>query len=135
MKSHFVGEDLWEVVGGDDTNAPQNDQVHCDVFKKWRISNPKAESILKWSISHGLFDYIMGCKLAHDSWTTLDELFKEKDVARLQLLENELANTSQGNLSISQYFLEIKNLRPEISILDPEEPISEAWMKRHIIRG
>ena len=83
MESHFVGEDLWEVAGGDDTDTPQNDQVHGDAFKKWRISNPKVESILKRSISHGLFNYIMGCKSAHDIWTTLDELFNTKDVARL----------------------------------------------------
>jgi hypothetical protein len=53
-------------------------------------------------------------------------LFNKKDVAQLQLLENELANTTQGDISISQFFLKIKNLCSEISALDSEEPISEA---------
>jgi len=90
---------------------------------------------LKRSISHGLFELIIKCKSAEEIWTTLDGLFNEKDVARLQQMENELANTTQGDLSISQFFLKIKNICSEISTLDPEEPISEARMKRHIIHG
>lgn len=49
--------------------------------------------------------------------------------------QNDLANNSQGNLSIAQYFLKIKALCSEISPLDPEEPISDARMKLYIIRG
>lgn len=77
----------------------------------------------------------MGGKSELDIWTTLDVLFNKKDVTRLQLLENKLANTSQVNLSISQFFLKIKNLCLKISILDPEEPTSKSQMKRQIIHG
>jgi hypothetical protein len=130
MESCLVGEDLWEVVGGDDVNRSENTPENVDNLKKWRIANAKAESILKRSISHGLFEHIIGCKSAGEIWTNLDGLFNKKDVARLQLLENELANTTQGDLSISQFFLKIKNLCSEISAFDSEEPISEARMKR-----
>lgn len=51
------------------------------------------------------------------------------------MLENELANTEQGDLSISQFSLKIKNLYSEILFLDPIEPIFEAQVRRHIIRG
>ena len=37
---------------------------------------------------------------------------------RQQYLENELAETSQGSLSIEDYFLKIKNSCSEISELD-----------------
>lgn len=135
MESFLVGEDLWSFVDGDDKVAPAETPENAAVLKKWKIGNPKAESNLKRSISHALFDHIIACKSAAEIWTTLDGLFNKKDVARLQMLENDLANTTQGNLSISQFFLKIKNLCSEISILDAEEPISEARMKRHIIRG
>ena len=46
-----------------------------------------------------------------------------------------MANTTQGNLSISEYFLKIKNLCSEISLLNPEEAISEARMRRIVIHG
>jgi hypothetical protein len=48
------------------------------------------------------------CKSVGEIWTNLDGLFNKNDVARLQLLENELAKTTQGDLSISQFFLKIK---------------------------
>lgn len=39
------------------------------------------------------------------------------------------------NLSVADYFLKIKNLCSEISLLNPEEAISEARQRRCIIRG
>lgn len=63
------------------------------------------------------------------------KLFSRKNETRLQLLENELAGISQGTLSISQYFTEVKNFCREISQLDPKEKISEARMRRIIIHG
>lgn len=51
------------------------------------------------------------------------------------MLENELANTTQGDLSIFQLFIKIKNLCFEISVLDPNEPVSEARIRQHIVHG
>ena len=56
----------------------------------------------------------------------LEKLFSKKNVARLQLLENELASMVQGNLTIVEYFLKIKNLSTKLSELDLSEKISEA---------
>ena len=62
-------------------------------------------------------------------------MFNKKNEARLQILENELANTTQGNLFIVEYFLKIKNLYSEISLLNLEEAISEERTRRIIICG
>ncbi|KAL4187936.1 hypothetical protein AMTRI_Chr09g41630 [Amborella trichopoda] len=99
-----------KVWSGNDKDAPTSKNI--DALKKWRVTNAKAESILKISISHNLFDHIVNCKSACDIWTTLDGLFNNKDMARLHLLENELTNSTQ-----------------EISLFDSEEPIPEARMK------
>ncbi|GKU96119.1 hypothetical protein SLEP1_g9388 [Rubroshorea leprosula] len=112
-----------------------NNEENAEAFKQWRQRNAKAEFALKRSISHGMFEHIIRCKSANEIWQTLDRLFNKKDVARLQFLENQLSNACQGDLSMAQFFLKIKNLCSEISILDPDEPISEARMKRHIVRG
>ena len=81
MESYLVGEDLWEVVGGDDVNRLENTPENVDNLKKWRIANAKAESIFKRSISHWLFEHIIGCKSVGEIWTNLNELFNKKDVA------------------------------------------------------
>ncbi|XP_020080774.1 uncharacterized protein LOC109704448 [Ananas comosus] len=135
LESYLIGEDLWDVVGGGFRRAPTDTPENREALKRWRTLNAKAEFVLKRSISHDLFEHIIGCKSVREIWETLDGLMNKKNNARLQLLENELANTIQGDLSISQYFLKVKNLCSEISALDSDEPISEARMKRNIIRG
>lgn len=59
----------------------------------------------------------------------------KKDELRLQILENELANTTQSNISISEYFMKIKNICSKISLLNPKEAISEGHIRKNIIRG
>lgn len=135
MESYLVGEDLWDVVNGGNVTIPAAGPENADALKKWKQLNAKAEFVLKRSISHSLFDHIMRCKSAHEIWQTVDRLFNKKDEARLQILENELANTTQGNFSVGEYFLKVKNLCSEISLLNPEEAISEARIRRCIIRG
>lgn len=63
----------------------------------------------------------------------MEKLLSRKNEARLQLLENELAGTSQGNLSISQNFTKAKSICREISQLALDEKVSEARIKRIII--
>ncbi|KAK0602412.1 hypothetical protein LWI29_033091 [Acer saccharum] len=139
MEYYLVGEDLLDVIGGGKTKAPKNtietaDEIKevdggktdaledtietSDEFKKWLKMNAKVEFVLKRSISHSLFKHIMRCKSASEIWATLSSLFNKKDVAQLQMLENELGNSTQGDLSISQFFLKIKTLCSEISLLD-----------------
>lgn len=54
---------------------------------------------------------------------------------RLQYLENKLAGMTQGNFSISYYFMKTKTLCFKISELDTEEPVSDARLHRYLIRG
>lgn len=129
-----VGKDLWDVVGGDNTNAPEAGEASENDVKEWVKKNGKAEFILKRSISDSLYDHIVNCKSASEIWHTLDKIMN-KEEGRLQLLENEVANANQGTLSISEFFLKVKNLCSEINMIDLDDPISEARMKRNIIRG
>ena len=124
MESYLVGEDLWDVVNGNDTSALADGLENNSAYKKWKQVNAKTEFILKRTISSDLFEHIIKCKSADDIWRTIDHLFNKKNESRLQILENELANTIQDNLSISEYFLKIKNLCSEISLLNLKEAIS-----------
>ncbi|XP_074577527.1 uncharacterized protein LOC141833932 [Curcuma longa] len=135
MESYLVGEDLWDVVVADGVVAPENAPAKAEALKNWKQRNAKAEFVLKRSISYEIFEHIMGCASAREIWNTLDHLFNKKNEARLQLLENELAVAKQDGMSCSEFFLKVKNLCSEISLLNPEEKISNARMKRYIIRG
>lgn len=90
---------------------------------------------MKRKISFYLFDHIINCKSSHQIWETLYSLSNKKNEAHLQILENELDNTTKGNLSIFDYFLKIKNLYFKISLLNPEVALSKARMSRIFICG
>ncbi|KAK1372593.1 hypothetical protein POM88_028786 [Heracleum sosnowskyi] len=66
--------------------------------------------------------------------TALNE-WKKKNEAQLRVLKDELENATQGNLTISEFFLKVKNLCSEIYKLDEKEMISEAQLKCIIDRG
>ncbi|CAK7324171.1 unnamed protein product [Dovyalis caffra] len=92
--------------------APDNNAQNADSLKLWTQENAKTEFVLKRSHSLGLFEHILRCKMH----------------------ANELANTTQGNLSIAQYVLKMKTLCSKFSLLDSDEPISASRMKLYIIR-
>ncbi|KAG6478070.1 hypothetical protein ZIOFF_061502 [Zingiber officinale] len=135
MESYLVGEDLLDVVSTNGVVAPANITENAEAFKKWKQQNAKAEFVLKRTISHGIFEHVTGCESTSEIWQTLDRLFNKRNEARLQMLENELVDAKQDDISIFEYFLKVKNLCSEISLLNPEERISEARKKRYIIRG
>ncbi|XP_047329966.1 uncharacterized protein LOC124933585 [Impatiens glandulifera] len=134
MESYLVGEDLWDNVVDDDDVAHKDVAKNAETSKKRKRLNTKAEFVLKRSISHNLFEHIIGCGSAREIWETLYRLFNKKNEARLQILENELAAAKQIG-SVSDFFLKVKNICSKVSLLNPNEKISEARTKRHIVRG
>nr|DAD45445.1 TPA_asm: hypothetical protein HUJ06_003675 [Nelumbo nucifera] len=111
MEVFLQGQDLWELVSSVD-EIP----IKCG----------KALFVLKTSISKEFIDHVRDVSLPKEVWDTLERLFSKKNTTRLQFLENELAMLKQEGMSISEYFLRVKNICTEISKLDPKEKISDA---------
>ena len=104
-----------------DTEMPPNTPDTTDARRKWKVKCGKMLFVLRTMVNKELINHIRDLDTPKDVWETLEKLFSKKNVARLQLLENELASTMQGNLTIAEYFLKIKNLCADLS-----EKISEA---------
>ena len=47
MESYLEGDDLWDVVNGNDTSPPADVLVNTSAFKKLKQVNAKVEFILK----------------------------------------------------------------------------------------
>lgn len=133
IKSYLEGQDLWEVVGGSQTTPPLKE--NADELRKWRIKAGKAMYVLKTTIEDELLEHIEDVETPKMAWDTFASLFSKSNEARLQFLENELMTTTQASMTISQYFMKIKNICREIAQLDPESKISEQRMRRIIVRG
>lgn len=134
LEAYLQGQDLWEIVTGAE-KEPEDTPNNAEVRRKWKIKCGKALFALRTSIGKEFIDHVRDVSSPKEVWDTFTRLFSKKNTARLQLLENELAVLTQGSLSISEYFLKIKSLCGEISELDENEKISEARMRRFLIRG
>ncbi|PHT38397.1 Cytochrome [Capsicum baccatum] len=93
----------------------------------------KALFALRTSISKEFIDHVCDVGSPNEVWKTLERLFSKKNTARLQFLENQLAMTMQGTMSISEYFLRVKNICAKISELYATKKISVARLRRFLI--
>ncbi|KAL0403111.1 UNVERIFIED_CONTAM: hypothetical protein Sradi_1951900 [Sesamum radiatum] len=133
IMSYMQGQDLWEVVNGNEVIQPEAEDAN-GMLRKWKIKAGKAMFILKTTIEEEVLEHIRETKTPKEAWDTFAKLFSKKNDTKLQLIESELLSVAaQRDLTVAQYFHKVKFR--EISELDPEAPIGEARMKRIIIHG
>ncbi|RWR74934.1 Integrase, catalytic core [Cinnamomum micranthum f. kanehirae] len=135
MEAYLQGQDLWDLISGDNAVIPEDTSQNADLWRKWKIKCGKALFALRTSISQDYIARVRDVSSPKQVWEILERLFTQKNTMRLQYLENELAGMTQGTLSIPEYFLKVKTLCAEISELDTEEPVSDARLHRYLIRG
>jgi len=134
IMSYMQGQDLWDVVNGNEAAQPEAEDVH-GTLRKWKIRVGKAMFILKTTVEEDVLEHIQDAKTPKEAWDTFAKLFFKKNDTKLQLLENELLLVAQRDMMIAQYFHKVKSLCREISELDLEAPIGDTRMKRIIIHG
>ncbi|XP_076920929.1 uncharacterized protein LOC143582191 [Bidens hawaiensis] len=126
IKSYFQGTE---------TRHPTNDIN--GVIGKWQVKVDRTMFIIKTMVADNALDHIQELEYPKQAWDTLESLFTKKKDDLLQLVEGDLMTCSQGDLPISQYFYEVKNLCREIAKL--ENSIQSlglvARMKRILIYG
>ncbi|XP_037494546.1 uncharacterized protein LOC105639080 [Jatropha curcas] len=135
MRYYFIGligQDLWDIVRGDNTTPPVGD---AKTLKEWETKCGKAMYMLMVAVEDEQMQRIKSAKTPKEAWDILKSAFAKKNEAKLQRLENELFSISQQNLTASQYFFKVKSLCEEISKLDPDNEINGTRMRRIIIHG
>ena len=134
MMSYMQGQDLWEVVNGNDVSQPEAEDA-SGTLRKWKIKAGKAMFVLKTTTEEDVLEHIRDAETPKDAWDTFAKLFSKKNDTKLQLLESELLSVAQRDMTVAQYFHKVKTLCREISELDSEAPIGDTRMKRIIIHG
>ncbi|KAH7856163.1 hypothetical protein Vadar_033466 [Vaccinium darrowii] len=109
MEAYLQGQDLWEIVNGGDSEMPTDTPENAEARRKWKIKCGKALFALCGSISKELIEHIRAKEKPKEIWQLLEQLFAKKHMARLQMLENELANTTQG-WATQPTIIELENL-------------------------
>ena len=111
MDSYLQGQDLWEIVASGETTPPEN----AEALRKWKIKAGKALFAIKISIEEEMPEHIRHVSTPKAAWDTFSTLFSKKNDVRLQLLENELMSIAQQDMTITQYFTNVKSLCRESS--------------------
>ncbi|XP_078158213.1 uncharacterized protein LOC144553908 [Carex rostrata] len=132
IKSYLQGQDLWEIFGGDEIEPPPNS---IRAYKKWKVKAGRALFVLKATVDKSLLSHIEDVETPKEAWDFFATLFSRKNTSQLQMLEKELMNISQGDKTVSEYFLQVKNLYREIEQLDANAKIGDDRMRRIILNG
>lgn len=101
MEAYLQGQDLWELVAGSDLEIPADTVDNSEPRRKWKIECGKILFALRTSISKEFINHVRDVSSPKQVWESFEKLFSKKNTARF--LENELAMTTQGGMSISEY--------------------------------
>lgn len=62
MKTYLHGQDLWDLVSGDETKIPQDTPQNAELRRKWKIKSGKALFALRTSISKEYIEHVRDSK-------------------------------------------------------------------------
>ena len=86
IKYYLKGQDLWDIVGGKEKTMLMDSKEK----KQWEIKAGQVMYILSVTLEDEFLHRIKDCKTPSDAWGILEILFRKKNEAKLQQLENKL---------------------------------------------
>nr|XP_028945625.1 uncharacterized protein LOC114819977 [Malus domestica] len=70
----------------------------------------------KYVISLEAIEYVVGCKTAHEAWTSLTDRYATVSRARINHLKTELHTIKKGADTIEKYLLRLKGLKDQLLV-------------------
>nr|DAD28469.1 TPA_asm: hypothetical protein HUJ06_029937 [Nelumbo nucifera] len=77
MMSYMQGQNMWEVVDGNEVTQPEAKDAN-GTLRKWKIKAGKAMLTLKTTIEEDVLEHIRDAKTPKEAWDTLAVLFSKK---------------------------------------------------------
>lgn len=103
MKRALISKNKWKFLDG---SIPVPDQFDPN-FDAWERSNNLIHSWLVNSVSPGITQSLIHIDLASIVWKNLRERFSQGDLTRIAKLQQELYSFKQGNLLVTEFFIEL----------------------------
>ncbi|XP_019450657.1 PREDICTED: uncharacterized protein LOC109352928 [Lupinus angustifolius] len=88
-------------------------------YRPWRRCNTMVLSWIQHSIKESIAKSILWMDSAAEVWKDLEERFSQGDMFRMAELQEEFHHLNQGNLSISEFYTQLKTIWEEIEIFRP----------------
>ncbi|XP_042978314.1 uncharacterized protein LOC122309034 [Carya illinoinensis] len=105
-----MGKELWGHIDGS-APAPQD----VEALSKWQIKDARVMTWILSSVEPHLVLNLRPYKTAADMWNYLNTVYNQDNSARRFQLEYEMANFTQGSLSIEEYFSGFQTLWTDYS--------------------
>ena len=118
IKLFVKGKELWGHIDGS-VPAPQSAEAPqgAEALPKWEIHDAWVMTWLLSSVESHVVLNLRPYKTAAAMWTYLNTIHNQDNTAKRFHLEYEMANFTQGNLSIEEYFLVFKRFGLTIATL------------------
>lgn len=97
----------------------QDPEKTGSLHNQWRQCNSMVLSWIQRSVSPSVQKSISYFEKAYDAWKDLHDRFDEGDMFRIADLQEEIYRPSQGNLSVSEFYTELKSLWDELESFRP----------------
>jgi hypothetical protein len=110
FKLFLKGKELWGLIDGS-TPAPQE----VEALSKWEIKDARVMTWILSSVEPHLILNLRPYTTAATIWNYLNQVYNQDNTARRFQLEYEMANFTQGSLSIEEYFSGFQNLWADYS--------------------
>jgi hypothetical protein len=110
FKLFVMGKELWGHIDGSDPAPTETKDL-----AKWNVKDARVMSWILGSVDPLIVLNLRPYKSAKTMWEYLLKVYHQDNTARRFQLEYEIANYTQGNLSIQEYFSGFQNLWGEFS--------------------
>lgn len=110
MRRAMISKNKFRFVDG---SSPLPDRFD-PTFEAWQRCNNLEHSWLLNSVSPSIAQSLVYMDLASDVWKDLKERFSQGDLVRVVELQQEINSFKQGNLSVTDFFTEMKILWEEL---------------------
>jgi hypothetical protein len=105
FKLFVMGKELWGHINGSDPVPTKTKDL-----AKWTVKDARVMSWILGSVDPLIVLNLRPYKTAKIMWEYLLKVYHQDNTARRFQLEYEIANYTQGNLSIQEYFSGFQNL-------------------------
>ena len=114
MEVALIGKNKLSFVHG---TFPRPDQTTPSMRAQWdRCDNMVLAWLLHATVKN-IADSIMFSATSHAAWTELEQRYGQAEMTRIFEVQRDLCSISQNNLSVADYFTEIKKLWDEYSAI------------------
>ncbi|XP_020233017.1 uncharacterized protein LOC109813261 isoform X1 [Cajanus cajan] len=116
MLTTFSAKNKVEFVDGSAPQPPSSDRI----YSAWKRCNNMVVSWLVHSVSSSIRQSILWMDFAEEIWRDLKSRYSQGDLLRISALQLEASSNKQGDLSVTDYFTQLRIIWDELENFRPD---------------